>query len=119
MGDVEEKTAPGTSSGGSEEEEMARELDVDDMIGVLLEIIDSVGSFGDFRRTQRKESFNLVWRMKMMAPLLEEIRECEDPIPSTACDQIYALLKAFLSAKKLLRCCHDGSKIYLVRFCFK
>ncbi|KAJ8485559.1 hypothetical protein OPV22_018044 [Ensete ventricosum] len=122
MGDVEEEKNPAVAAdGGREKEQEAaavvvtaeREHDVDDLIRELNVIIDSVAAFGDYRRTQRKESFNLVRRMKLVTPLLEEIQELEGPIPDAAYSRLCSLLKAFTAAKKLLRCCHDGSKIYL------
>ncbi|CAL9072382.1 unnamed protein product [Musa acuminata var. zebrina] len=113
MGDVEaEKTNPAAMAAGAGREE-GEEHDVADLVGELLEIIDSVGSFGEYRRTQRKESFNLVRRMKLVAPLLEELQDLEYPIPDAAYARLCGLLKAFSAARKLLRCCHDGSKIYL------
>ncbi|KAJ8625670.1 hypothetical protein MRB53_034200 [Persea americana] len=63
---------------------------------------------------QRKECFNLVRRIKQLVPMLEEVREFETGLllaEAKAC--LGNLKKVFVSAKKLLRCCHDGSKIYL------
>ncbi|WOK99802.1 U-box domain-containing protein 15-like [Canna indica] len=97
----------------TEEVSATREQDQDDLIHELMEIIESVSSFGEYRRTQRKESFNLVRRMKLVAPLLEEMKELKDPISDAAYAQLCSLVKAFIAARRLLRCCHDGSKIYL------
>ncbi|RWV84878.1 hypothetical protein GW17_00053378 [Ensete ventricosum] len=114
MGDMEGvKTNPAAMAADAGREE-GEEHDVADLVGELLEIIDSVGSFAAYRRTQRKESFNLVRRMKLVAPLLEELQDLEYPIPDAAYARLCGLLKAFSVARKLLRCCHDGSKIYLV-----
>ncbi|KAF8405535.1 hypothetical protein HHK36_010442 [Tetracentron sinense] len=84
-----------------------------DVIQFLMDVIESVGSFGDYRRTQKKECFNLVRRMKLLVPLLEEIRELDTPIPDKAFTCLRNLKKALISAKKLLKNCNDGSKIYL------
>ncbi|RVW48217.1 U-box domain-containing protein 15 [Vitis vinifera] len=46
-----------------------------DVIGEMMEVIENVGSYVGFRRTQRKESLNLVRRLKLLVPLLEELRE--------------------------------------------
>ncbi|ERM96136.1 hypothetical protein AMTRI_Chr09g14340 [Amborella trichopoda] len=89
------------------------EGDERDVVQSLVEIIERIGSYGDYRRTQRKECFNLVRRMKLLAPLLEEVGEMERPLPEEAIACFCKLKKAFMSAKKLLRTCHDGSKIYL------
>ncbi|XP_074587679.1 U-box domain-containing protein 15-like [Curcuma longa] len=113
---MEKTPVPGADQGGrvlDEEAAGPREHDVDDLIQELLEMIQSASSFGDYRRLQRKECFNLVRRMKLVVPFLEEIKELQDPIPDAAYDRLCCLHKAFHSARKLLRCCHDGSKIYL------
>ncbi|PKU76563.1 U-box domain-containing protein 15 [Dendrobium catenatum] len=91
-------------------------MDVDDLALELLETVETVQSFSDYRRTQRKECHNLIRRMKLAVPLLEEIRDLEIPVPDDVCARLYRLRTAFTAAKKLLRCCHDGSKIYLVSF---
>lgn len=77
-------------------------------------IVEYVKTIGEFRKTQRKEGTNLVRRMKLFLPLLEEIRDVENaniPLAAIAC--LKKLKKAFQSAKKLLKLCHYGSKIYL------
>lgn len=95
--------------------------DESDVIQEMMNVIESVGLFGDYRRTQKKECLNLVRRMKLLVPLLEEIRELDGPIPDVTSKCLRGLKKALVSAKKLLKLCHDGSKIYLVSlfiFCF-
>ncbi|OAY67439.1 U-box domain-containing protein 15, partial [Ananas comosus] len=115
-------TAEGGGNGAGEEEEeeevvaeraIAREQDDDELVLELLDVIESVRSFGDYRRSQKKECFNLVRWMKLVVPFLEELQEIAAPIPDAAYNRLSALAKAFAAAKKLLRCCHDGSKIYL------
>ncbi|EPS68251.1 hypothetical protein M569_06518, partial [Genlisea aurea] len=78
-------------------------------------IVESVRSIGEYRRTQRKECQSIVRRMKLFLPILKEIREVEKtkPLPESAIACVKKLKKAFLSAKKLLKLCHGGSKIYL------
>ncbi|XP_038970978.1 U-box domain-containing protein 15-like isoform X2 [Phoenix dactylifera] len=104
----------GGGGGGEGKRLMEREHDQEDLTREMLEVIDTARSFGEFRRTQRKECFNLVRRLQLVAPLLEEIKELETPISDTAFARLCDLAEAFSDAKKLLRCCHDGSKIYLV-----
>ncbi|KAG1361064.1 RING-type E3 ubiquitin transferase [Cocos nucifera] len=105
----------GDGGGGGDEGKrmMAIEHDPEDLTREMLEVIDTVRSFGEFRRTQRKECFNLVRRLQLVVPLLEEINELETPISDAAYARLCDLAEAFSDAKKLLRCCHDGSKIYL------
>lgn len=78
-------------------------------------VIQSVAQLGDFRRTQRKDCYNLVRRMKLLLPLFEEVRELEGPIPERGVVWLANLKKVLLTAKKLLKFCNEGSKIYLVR----
>lgn len=86
-----------------------------DVIVEMMEVIENVGSYAAFRRTQRKESLNLVRRLKLLVPLLEELRELGKAGVSGEVSGCLARLKAALvSARKLLKCCNYGSKIYLV-----
>lgn len=89
-------------------------IDKRDLVYELMGIIQTISSYGEFRRTQRKESRNLVRRMKLLLPLLEEIRDFEGKIPESGIQCLVKMKKAFHSAKKLLKTCHCGSKLYLV-----
>ncbi|XP_042507907.1 U-box domain-containing protein 15-like [Macadamia integrifolia] len=84
-----------------------------DVIQELMDVIEYVSLFTYFRRTQRKECFNLVRRMKLLVPLLEEIYEFDEPVTNAVIRCLYDLKRALLLAKKLLKFCHDGSKIFL------
>ncbi|XP_026403025.1 U-box domain-containing protein 15-like [Papaver somniferum] len=79
----------------------------------MIDLIEAVGLYGDYRRSQRKDSYNLVRRMKLLIPLLEEIKEIENPIPEDALNCLSNLKKSLVCAKKLLTTCNEGSKIYL------
>lgn len=81
-------------------------------------VIELVAQFGDYRRTQRKECYNLVRRMKLLLPLFEETRDLDGPIPERGVAWLANLKKVLLMAKKLLKTCNEGSKIYLVRVFF-
>ncbi|KAM1725133.1 hypothetical protein ACFX11_016177 [Malus domestica] len=76
-------------------------------------VIEYVAQFGDYRRTQRKECYNLVRRMKLLLPLFQETRELDGPIPERGAAWLANLKKVLLMAKKLLKTCNEGSKIYL------
>lgn len=96
--------------------ERGRSKSEENLVEDSIAVIESVKKIGEFRRTQRKEGANLVRRMKLFLPFLEDIREVDNadvPLPAISCFK--KLNKAFRSARKLLRFCHDGSKIYLVR----
>lgn len=74
----------------------------------MIEMIEKVGSYNDFRKTQRTECVNLVRRLKLLLPLLEEIRDSEEEAA------LVDLKMALLASKKLLKTCNSGSKIFLV-----
>ncbi|KAM7470980.1 hypothetical protein LguiA_009163 [Lonicera macranthoides] len=83
------------------------------LVREMMEVIETVGAFTSFRRTQRKECLSLVRRLRLLIPLLEEIREFDSSVPARALNHLAGLKKALASAKKLLKSCNYGSKIYL------
>lgn len=85
----------------------------DDLVSEMMKMIETVGSYMGFRRTQRKECLKLVRRLKLLLPLLEETKEMNQSIPTRAFQSFLQLKKALLSAKKLLKQCNFGSKIFL------
>ncbi|XP_057769122.1 U-box domain-containing protein 15-like isoform X2 [Salvia miltiorrhiza] len=84
-----------------------------EVVGEMVETIEKVGKYTDFRRTQRKECMNLVRRLKLLTPLLEEIRELHTSVSADALNHLVDLNKALLASKKLLKTCNSGSKIFL------
>lgn len=106
--EVGEKGNVGASTNGED--------DSDGVVGELMGVIETVGSYSGFRRTHRKECLNLVRRLKLLVPLMEEMRELDILILSTtkALNSLASLKEALVSAKKLLRNCSCESKIYLV-----
>ncbi|KAL0366482.1 UNVERIFIED_CONTAM: hypothetical protein Sradi_3538300 [Sesamum radiatum] len=90
-----------------------RERGDENVVEEILEIIESAKAIGDYRKTQKKECHNLVRRMKLL-PLLEEIKDVDRAtIPEAAIACLKKLRRAFRSARKFLKLCHAGSKIYL------
>ncbi|GAY49249.1 hypothetical protein CUMW_117790 [Citrus unshiu] len=87
--------------------------EIDNVIQEMLSAIESVAQLGDYRRTQKKECYGLVRRMKLLLPLIDEIRELDTPISETNMTALCNLKKALVMAKKLLKLCNEGSKIYL------
>lgn len=81
-----------------------------ELVTEMVEVIEKVGSYVGFRMTQRKECLNLVRRLKLLVPLLEEIRELDS---DDALSCLLNLKNALFAAKKLLKNCNSGSKIYL------
>ncbi|PRQ27347.1 putative aminoacyltransferase, E1 ubiquitin-activating enzyme [Rosa chinensis] len=83
------------------------------LIQSLESVIQSAARLGEYRRTQRKECYNLLRRMKLLLPLFEEVRELEGPVPESVVVWMVDLKKVLVMAKKLLKFCHEDSKIYL------
>lgn len=86
-----------------------------DLVGELIRLINYVSSLNDYRKTQRKECFGLVRRLKLILPVLEEIAEFATPLPDEGVSFLLNLNKSFCLARRLLKTCNEGSKIYLVR----
>lgn len=80
-------------------------------VGELMGVIETVGSYSGYRKAHRKECLSLVRRLKLLLPLLEEMRELDYSSQALSC--LANLNKALASAKKLLKNCSCGSKIYL------
>lgn len=104
-----------------EEEEGGETLEGDngledsDMVEEIQRVIESVAQFGEYRKAHRKECHNLARRMKILLPLVEEIRDMGPHIPEKGITWLKGLKDALLFAKKLLKMCSEGSKIHLVR----
>jgi hypothetical protein len=100
-----------------EPEPSGRQLSDVDLLDELLSTVGSARAFQEFRRSQRKESFNLLRWLQLVLPLIEELREAAParPLTDDAYRRLALLGRAFQAARRLLRCCHDGSKIFLVR----
>ncbi|XP_009802470.1 U-box domain-containing protein 15-like [Nicotiana sylvestris] len=101
---VEEEFGSSCQTSPQDKRELVREL-----IGV----IQTVGSYEEYRKSQREECHNLVERLKLLLPLLVEIRDFDGQITESGIECLMKLKKAFSSAKKLLKTCYCGSKIYL------
>ncbi|KAF4357672.1 U-box domain-containing protein 15 [Cannabis sativa] len=88
--------------------------DENDVVVELMGLIETVGSYSGYRKTTRKQCLSLVRRLQLLVPLLEEIRENDTTLISAqALNGLVNLKTALLPAKKLLKDCNYGSKIYL------
>ncbi|XP_013610088.1 PREDICTED: U-box domain-containing protein 15 [Brassica oleracea var. oleracea] len=85
----------------------------DDLVGEILTTIEFLDQISDYRRTQQKECFNLVRRLKILIPFMDEIRGFEFPSPENCMHFLNRLRKVILTARKLLETCNNGSKIFL------
>lgn len=113
--DGERYSENGGGETSMEEENGVNKLEEIDLVGETVKLIEYVARLEDYRRTQRKECYNLVRRMKILLPFLDEIRHLGSPIPDNVIVCLSKLKKALCLAKKLLKSCNDGSKIYMVR----
>ncbi|KAG4925606.1 hypothetical protein JHK87_051146 [Glycine soja] len=84
-----------------------------DPVEEIQRVIQSIVQFGEYRRTQRKESHNLVRRFKLMLPLWEELRDLPQPFPEIGVTWLSKVKDVLLFAKDLLKLCSQGSKIHL------
>lgn len=85
-----------------------------DLVEELIGVIEAVKSLGEYQKTHKTESHRLLRRLKLLLPLLEEIRDLNSSCPEECTACLLKLKKAFQTAKKLLKISHGGSKIYLV-----
>ncbi|KAF4382134.1 hypothetical protein G4B88_009424 [Cannabis sativa] len=98
------------------EEERGDEIGEHEELNVfeeLVGVVEIVAQFGDYRRTQRKECYNLVRRMKLLLPFFEELRDLDGSVSEEDIACLYNLKKTLVMAKKLLKTCNEGSKLYL------
>ncbi|KAL4308457.1 hypothetical protein GQ457_01G008650 [Hibiscus cannabinus] len=84
-----------------------------DLVNEMVTMIEYVARFGDYRRAQKKECYNLVRRLKIFLPFFDEVRHLGSPISPNAAASLSKLKKAIRLATKLLKTCNEGSKIYL------
>ncbi|XP_009113439.1 U-box domain-containing protein 15 [Brassica rapa] len=85
----------------------------DDLVSEIITTIEFLDQISDYRRTQQKECFNLVRRLKILIRFMDEIRGFEFPSPASCMHFLNRLRKVILAARKLLETCNNGSKIFL------
>ena len=111
----EERDESGGGGGGGGGGETVDQTPESNVVEELVGVVEMVAQFGDYRSTQRKECYNLVRRMKLLLPLFEELRDLDRPFTEKDIACLCNLKKALVMAKKLLKTCNEGSKLYLVR----
>ncbi|KAL7118441.1 hypothetical protein ACP275_02G001400 [Erythranthe tilingii] len=96
------------------------------VVNEMVDMIEKAGSYVGFRKTHKKECINLVRRLKLLMPLLEEIKDMMmmitahhqpsisnyDDDAELACWLLH-LKKSLSSSTKLLKTCYSASKIFL------
>ncbi|PAN22262.1 hypothetical protein PAHAL_4G007400 [Panicum hallii] len=108
-----QRPAAGTDAEPEPSEPSGRQLSDEALVEELLTTVASARSFQEFRRSQRKECFGLLRWLQLVLPLIQEIRETSPSLTDDAYRRLALLGRAFQAARRLLRCCHDGSKIFL------
>uniref|UniRef100_A0A6V7QU10 RING-type E3 ubiquitin transferase n=1 Tax=Ananas comosus var. bracteatus TaxID=296719 RepID=A0A6V7QU10_ANACO len=86
----------------------------DAVVQGMVEAVEEISAMSEFRNAYRKLFCNLSRRIKLLAPMLEELKESKAPIPAKAIETLARLREALDSAKELLRLGNEGSKIFLV-----
>lgn len=86
-----------------------------EVVEILIETVNKIASISDYRCTVKKQYCNLARRLKLLIPMLEEIRDSKDSIiPQQTLEALVSLKQALDCAKDLLKFGSEGSKIYMV-----
>ncbi|CAN8277027.1 unnamed protein product [Cochlearia groenlandica] len=97
-----------------EKEEIIENDCVEKLVLEIVSTIEYLDKLNDYRRTQQKECFNLVRRLKILLPFLDKIKRFEtQSVENRIWRFVNRLKKVLLAAKGLLETCNDGSKIFL------
>ena len=81
----------------------------------MTDIVEEISCIPDYRNAFKKQFCNLSRRLKLLAPMFEEIRENADAIPDEILETLRPLNEALESSRDLLKFGSEGSKIRLVR----
>ncbi|MCO5568619.1 hypothetical protein L7F22_022318 [Adiantum nelumboides] len=84
------------------------------LITRLTNLVNEISNLGEYRRIFKTECSNLTRRVKLLAPLFEEVKEIKDGLPDQAVIRFKRVERALQDARELLRSCYSDSKIYLV-----
>ncbi|CAM6101851.1 unnamed protein product [Calypogeia fissa] len=85
-----------------------------DLVQGLVDLVLELTAIGDAVRSYRKDCSNLTRRIKVLAPLFEELRETGCSLPAAAVSPFRAIHTALCSAKDLLQECRDGSQFVMI-----
>ncbi|MQM07200.1 hypothetical protein Taro_040040 [Colocasia esculenta] len=77
----------------------------------MIDSVEEIAAIPDYRNAYKKQFCSLSRRLKLLAPMFEELRESRDPIPPETAALLLLLGEALKSAGELLRFGGDGSKI--------
>lgn len=83
---------------------------------ILIESVKEIASISDHRPPMKTHCAHLSRRLKLLLPMLEEIRDCKNSLPEESMMKaLLSLRESLLHAKDLLIYISQLSKIYLVR----
>lgn len=91
--------------------------DPSSLVTRLINIVNEISNLGEYRRIFKTECANLTRRVKLLAPLFEEVKDFKGSLPSQAISCFICIEGALQEARALLGSCHSDSKIYLVCAC--
>ncbi|KAF2568412.1 hypothetical protein F2Q68_00027635 [Brassica cretica] len=82
---------------------------------ILIESVKEIASISDHRPPMKIHCAHLSRRLKLLLPMLEEIRDCKNSLPEESMMKaLLSLRESLLHAKDLLIYISQVSKIYLV-----
>ncbi|MQL93030.1 hypothetical protein Taro_025658 [Colocasia esculenta] len=76
--------------------------------------VEEIAASPDYRNAFKKQFCSLARRLKLLAPMFEELRDSAESVAAESAAALVPLREALDSARELLRCGYEGSKIYLV-----
>ncbi|CAD5180275.1 unnamed protein product [Musa acuminata subsp. malaccensis] len=80
----------------------------------LAEAVEEIAVISEYRNAYRKPLCSLARRIRLLAPMFDELGDGRDPITEPVARTLAPLDDAFAAAKDLLRLGSEGSKIFLV-----
>lgn len=90
------------------------EEEKDRLLSTLIDTVNEISSISGYRSSVKKQHYNLARRLKLLVPMLEEIREAKETLSEETMRLLVKFKEAVESAKRVLRFGSEGSKIYLV-----
>lgn len=89
--------------------------DVMVVVESCMELVNEIAGVGECRNYLKKEGANLVRRLKLLAPMFEELRELKDPLlKDNTLQALTSLRSALKHAVEILKFGHESSKLFMV-----
>jgi hypothetical protein len=84
------------------------------LVQSLVDVVGEISAISEFKNAYKRQFCNLSRRIKLLGPLIEDLKESKNPMPDKELETLTQLKNAIDSAKELLRLGSEGSKIFLV-----